>query len=85
MLKNRHISFLTWLFSSIMLLMTAACSSSDDEGEQEGVAAKKPVMLAIYVYAPEQTSAKKHAAPTRGQSRGHMSVILIQKMVNSLL
>lgn len=66
MLKNRHISFLTWLFSSIMLLMTAACSSSD-EGGQEGVAAKKPAMLAIYVYAPEQTAAAaRQAEVTRG-------------------
>lgn len=66
MLKNRHISFLTWLFSSIMLLMTAACSSSD-EGGQEGVAAKKPAMLAIYVYAPEQTAAAARLAEvTRG-------------------
>ena len=67
MLKNRHISFLTWLISSIMLLMTAACSSSDDEGGQEGVAAKKPAMLAIYVYAPEQTAAAaRQAEVTRG-------------------
>ena len=66
MLKNRHISFLTWLISSIMLLMTAACSSSD-EGGQEGVAAKKPAMLAIYVYAPEQTAAAaRQAEVTRG-------------------
>ena len=50
-----------------MLLMTAACSSSDDEGGQEGVAAKKPAMLAIYVYAPEQTAAAaRQAEVTRG-------------------
>jgi hypothetical protein len=49
-----------------MLLMTAACSSSD-EGGQEGVAAKKPAMLAIYVYAPEQTAAAaRQAEVTRG-------------------
>ena len=49
-----------------MLLMTAACSSSDEEGQESG-ADKKPVMLAIYVYAPEQAAAaQKKAAQTRG-------------------
>lgn len=66
MLKNRHISFLTWLLSGMMLLMTGACSSSDEEGQESG-ADKKPVMLAIYVYAPEQAAAaQKKAAQTRG-------------------
>ena len=66
MLKNRHISFLTWLLSGMMLLMTGACSSSDEEGQESGVD-KKPVMLAIYVYAPEQAAAaQKKAAQTRG-------------------
>ena len=66
MLKNRHISFLTWLLSGMMLLMTVACSSSDEEGQESG-ADKKPVMLAIYVYAPEQAAAaQKKAAQTRG-------------------
>ena len=66
MLKNRHISFLTWLLSGMMLLMTGACSSSDEEGQGSG-ADKKPVMLAIYVYAPEQAAAaQKKAAQTRG-------------------
>ena len=49
-----------------MLLMTGACSSSDEEGQESG-ADKKPVMLAIYVYAPEQAAAaQKKAAQTRG-------------------
>ena len=49
-----------------MLLMTGACSSSDEEGQESGVD-KKPVMLAIYVYAPEQAAAaQKKAAQTRG-------------------
>ena len=66
MLKNRHISFLTWFLSGMMLLMTVACSSSDEEGQESG-ADKKPVMLAIYVYAPEQAAAaQKKAAQTRG-------------------
>ena len=66
MLKNRHISFLTWLLSGMMLLMAGACSSSDEEGQESG-ADKKPVMLAIYVYAPEQAAAaQKKAAQTRG-------------------
>ena len=66
MLKNRHISFLTWLLSGMMLLMTGACSSSDEEGQESG-ADKKHVMLAIYVYAPEQAAAaQKKAAQTRG-------------------
>ena len=66
MLKNRHISFLTWLLSGMMLLMTGACSSSDEEGQESG-ADKKPVVLAIYVYAPEQAAAaQKKAAQTRG-------------------
>ncbi len=66
MLKNRHISFLTWFLSGMMLLMTGACSSSDEEGQESG-ADKKPVMLAIYVYAPEQAAAaQKKAAQTRG-------------------
>lgn len=66
MLKDRHISFLTWLLSGMMLLMTVACSSSDEEGQESG-ADKKPVMLAIYVYAPEQAAAaQKKAAQTRG-------------------
>jgi len=53
-----------------MLLMTGACSSSDEEGQESG-ADKKPVMLAIYVYAPEQAAAaQKKAAQTRGDVGG---------------
>lgn len=74
MLKNRHISFLTWLLSGMMLMMTGACSSSDDEGEQEGVAAKKPAMLAIYVYAPEQTAAAARQAEVTRADVGDVNV-----------
>ena len=81
MLKNRHIPFLTWLFGSIMLLMTAACSSSDDEGGQ-GVG-KKSATLAVYVYAPEQAAAKKKAPLTRGDE-GKVDAITNEGTINSL-
>ena len=84
MLKNRHISFLTWLLSGMMLLMTAACSSSDDEEGQESGADKKPVMLAIYVYAPEQAAAaQKKAAQTRGDV-GEVDAITDEGTIKSL-
>ena len=81
MLKNRHIPFLTWLFGSIMLLMTAACSSSDDEGGQ-GVD-KKSATLAVYVYAPEQAAAKKKGPLTRGDV-GEVDAITNEGTINSL-
>ena len=73
MLKNRHIPFLTWLFGGMMLLMMAACSSSDDEGGQ-GVG-KKSAMLAVYVYAPEQTTASQKKAALRRADVGDVDVI----------
>lgn len=83
MLKNRHISFLTWLLSGMMLLMTGACSSSDEEGQESGVD-KKPVMLAIYVYAPEQAAAaQKKAAQTRGDV-GEVDAINDEGTIKSL-
>ena len=83
MTKNRHISFLTWLLSGMMLLMTGACSSSDEEGQESG-ADKKPVMLAIYVYAPEQAAAaQKKAAQTRGDV-GEVDAINDEGTIKSL-
>ena len=81
MLKDRHISFLTWLLSGMMLLMTVACSSSDDEGGQ-GVG-KKSATLAVYVYAPEQAAAKKKAPLTRGDE-GKVDAITNEGTINSL-
>ena len=60
MMKNRHILY--WFLCSILTVLFSACSSS---GADEGVTHQQ-AQLAIYVYAPEQASAKKHAAPTRG-------------------
>ena len=60
MMKNRHILY--WFLCSILTVLFSACSSS---GADEGVTHQQAT-LAIYVYAPEQASAKKHAAPTRG-------------------
>ena len=66
-----------------MLLMTVACSSSDEEGQESG-ADKKPVMLAIYVYAPEQAAAaQKKAAQTRGDV-GEVDAITDEGTIKSL-
>ena len=67
MLKNRHISYLTWLVGSMMMLMLTACSSSDEDYVPEGDAGqqKKPATLAVYVYAPEPATAQKNAARRR--------------------
>lgn len=81
MLKHRQIPFLTWLLGSMMMLMTAACSSSEDEGGQG--AGKKLATLAVYVYAPEQAAAKKHAAPTRGDV-GEVDAITDEGTIKSL-
>ena len=59
-MKNRHILY--WFLCSILTVLFSACSAS---GADEGVTHQQ-AQLAIYVYAPEQASAKKHAAPTRG-------------------
>ena len=66
MTKNRHIYLLQWLLCSILTVLCAACSSGD-EAEENGATgvSHKQATLAIYVYAPEQAAAKKHAAPTR--------------------
>jgi hypothetical protein len=66
MTKNRHIYLLQWLLCSILTVLFAACSSGD-EAEENGATgvSHKQAKLAIYVYAPEQAAAKKHAAPTR--------------------
>ena len=61
-MKNRHILLLQWLLCSILTVLFSACSSS---GADEGVTHQQ-AQLAIYVYAPEQASAKRNAAPTRG-------------------
>jgi hypothetical protein len=60
MMKNRHILY--WFLCSILTVLFSACSSS---GADEGVTHQQ-AQLAIYVYAPEQASAKRNAAPTRG-------------------
>lgn len=83
MLKNRHISFLTWLLSGMMLLMTGACSSSDEEGQEGGVD-KKPVMLAIYVYAPEQAAVAKKKAPLTRGDVGEVDAITNEGTIKSL-
>ena len=59
-MKNRHILY--WFLCSILTVLFSACSSS---GADEGVTHQQ-AQLAIYVYAPEQASAKRNAAPTRG-------------------
>ena len=84
MLKNGHISFLTLLMSGMMLLMTGACSSSSEEG-QEGGMDKKPVMLAIYVYAPEQAAAaQKKAAQTRADVGKVDAISAAEREIKSL-
>jgi len=67
MLKNRHIPYLTWLVVSMMMLMLTACSTSDEDNEPGGDAGqqKKPVTLAVYVYAPEPAAAQKNAVRRR--------------------
>ena len=67
-MKNRHILLLQWLLCSMLTVLFSACSSSDAaEGPKE--ATHQQPQLAIYVYAPEQASAKRNAAPTRGDVR----------------
>lgn len=84
MTKNRHIYLLQWLLCSIMTVLCAACSSGDeaDENGAMGVS-RKQAKLAIYVYAPEQTSAKKHAAPTRA-NEGEVDAIMGEGTIDSL-
>ena len=79
MTKNRHIYLLQWLLCSILTVLFAACSSGD-EGEE---VSHKQAKLAIYVYAPEQASAKKHAAPTRA-NEGEVDAIMGEGTIDSL-
>lgn len=84
MTKNRHIYLLQWLLCSILTVLFAACSSGDeaDENGATGVS-RKQAKLAIYVYAPEQASAKKHAAPTRA-NEGEVDAIMGEGTIDSL-
>ena len=82
MIKNRHINILLWLLSSIVIVLLSACSSSDAaEGPKE--ATHQQPQLAIYVYAPEQASAKRNAAPTRGDV-GEVDAITNEGTIDSL-
>ena len=84
MTKNRHIYLLQWLLCSILTVLFAACSSGD-EAEENGATgvSHKQAKLAIYVYAPEQASAKKHAAPTRANV-GEVDGITDEGTIDSL-
>lgn len=67
------------------LLLFAACSSGDD-AEENGASgvSHKQAKLAIYVYAPEQAAtAKKKAAPTRGDV-GEVDAITNEGTIKSL-
>ena len=77
MMKNRHILY--WFLCSILTVLFSACSSS---GADEGVTHQQ-AQLAIYVYAPEQASAKRNAAPTRGDV-GEVDAITNEGTIKSL-
>ena len=79
MTKNRHIYLLQWLLCSLLTVLCAACSSGDDGEEVSHNQAK----LAIYVYASEQASAKKNAAPTRANV-GEVDAITTEGTIKSL-
>ena len=79
MIKNRHIHILQWLLCSMLTVLLSACSSN---GAEEG-ASHQQAKLAIYVYAPEQAAAKKHAAPTRGDV-GEVDAITGEGTIKSL-
>lgn len=84
MTKNRHIYLLQWLLCSILTVLCAACSSGDDAEENGATGVShKQATLAIYVYAPEQASAKKHAAPTRADV-GEVDAITDEGTIDSL-
>lgn len=84
MTKNRHIYLLQWLLCSILTVLCAACSSGDDAEENGATGVShKQATLAIYVYAPEQASAKKHAAPTRADV-GEVDAITGEGTIDSL-
>jgi len=81
-MKNRHILLLQWLLCSMLTVLFSACSSSDAaEGPKE--ATHQQPQLAIYVYAPEQASAKRNAAPTRGDV-GEVDAITNEGTIDSL-
>lgn len=79
MIKNRHIHILQWLLCSMLTVLFSACSSN---GAEEG-ASHQQAKLAIYVYAPEQASAKRNAAPTRGDV-GEVDAITGEGTIKSL-
>ena len=81
-MKNRHILLLQWLLCSMLTVLFSACSSSDAaEGPKE--ATHQQPQLAIYVYAPEQASAKRNAAQTRGDV-GEVDAITNEGTIDSL-
>jgi hypothetical protein len=63
-------------------VLCAACSSCDEEEEAMGVSHKQ-VKLAIYVYAPQQASAKKNAPLTRANV-GEVDAITTEGTIKSL-
>ena len=77
MMKNRHILY--WFLCSILTVLFSACSSSSVE---EGVTHQQ-AKLAIYVYAPEQASAKRNAAQTRA-NEGEVDAIIDEGTIKSL-
>jgi hypothetical protein len=82
MMKNRHILLLQWLLCSMLTVLFSACSSSDAaEGPKE--ATHQQPQLAIYVYAPEQASAKRNAAQTRA-NEGEVDAIIDEGTIKSL-
>jgi len=81
-MKNRHILLLQWLLCSMLTVLFSACSSSDAaEGPKE--ATHQQPQLAIYVYAPEQASAKRNAAQTRA-NEGEVDAIIDEGTIKSL-
>ena len=81
-MKNRHILLLQWLLCSMLTVLFSACSSSDAaEGPKE--ATHQQPQLAIYVYAPEQASAKRNAAQTRA-NEGEVDAITNEGTIKSL-
>ncbi len=79
-MKNRHILY--WFLCSMLTVLFSACSSSDAaEGPKE--ATHQQPQLAIYVYAPEQASAKRNAAQTRA-NEGEVDAIIDEGTIDSL-
>ena len=66
----------------VLTVLFSACSSSDAaEGPKE--ATHQQPQLAIYVYAPEQASAKRNAAQTRA-NEGEVDAIIDEGTIDSL-